>query len=122
MELNELEKLRDCNELDLLHKIIEVAESNKRRVEQIIRGNKTAGVDVRHSMQDVRLLAELVRESVQIRKGTKKPNMGEYKGELIPLTKLEKAIVDKMESIKKEDIYIKRAENLRKKERKERVK
>lgn len=122
MELNELEKLREFNELDLLHKIIEVAEGNKRRVEQIIRGNKTAGVDVRHSMQDVRLLAELVRESVQIRKGTKEPNVGEYKGELIPLTKLEKAIVDKKESINKEDIYIKRAENLRKKERKERIK
>ncbi len=122
MELNELENLRDFNELDLLHKIIEVAESNKRRVEQIIRGNKTAGVDVRHSMQDVRLLAELVRESVQVRKGTKNPNVGEYKGELIPLTKLEKAIVDKKDSIKKEEIYIKRAENLRKKERKERIK
>jgi len=122
MELNELEELREYNELDLLHKIIEVAESNKKRVEQILRGNKTAGVDVRHSMQDVRLLAELIRESIQFNKGTKSPDIGDYKGESISLTKLEKAIVDKKESIKKEDIYIKRAENLRKKARKERIK
>jgi len=122
MELNELEELRECNELDLLHKMIEVAESNKRRVEQILRGNKTAGVDVRHSMQDVRLLAELIRESIQMKKGTKTPDIGEYKGELITLTKLEKAIIDKRDSIKKEDVYAKRAENLRKKERKEKIK
>jgi hypothetical protein len=122
MELNELEELREYNELDLLHKIIEISEKSKKRVEQNLRGNKTAGVDVRHSMQDVRLLAEIVRETVQINKGTKKPAIGEYKGEVITLTKLEKAIVDKKESIKKEDVYIKRAENLRKKKRKERVK
>ena len=121
MELNELEELRGYSELDLLHKIIEVAQSNTKRTEQFLKGNKTAGVDIRHSMQDVRLLAELIRESVQIKKGTKKPDMGDYKGEFIELTKLEKAIVDKKESIKKEEIYIKRAENLRKKKRRERI-
>lgn len=121
MELKELEELREYNELDLLHKIIEIAEKSKKRVEQNLRGNKTAGVDVRHSMQDVRLLAEIVRETVQMRKGTKQPSIGDYKGEVISLTKLEKAIVDKSESIKKEDVYIKRAENLRKKKRKEKI-
>lgn len=118
MELNELEALRDCNELDLLHKIVEVAEGNTKRAEQFLKGNKTAGVDVRHSMQDIRLLAELIRESIQIKKGTKKPDIKEYKGELITFTKLEKAIVDKKESIKKEELYIRRAENLKKKKRK----
>ena len=122
MELKELEALRECNELDLLYKIIEVAQSNVKRTEQFLKGNKTAGVDVRHSMQDVRLIAEFIRESIQIKKGTKSPEIGEYKGEVIALTKLEKAIVDKKESIKKEEVYIKRAENLRKKKRKERVK
>jgi hypothetical protein len=121
MELNELEKLREYNELDLLHKIIEVAEKSKKRVEQNLRGNKTAGVDVRHSMQDVRLLAEIVRETVQMRKGTKQLDIGDYKGEVISLTKLEKAIVDKKESIRKEEAYIKRAENLRKEKRKEKI-
>lgn len=122
MEINELEQLRKYSELDFIYKIIEVAESNKKRVEQFLKGNGTAGVDVRHSMQDIRLLAELVRESIQTKKGTKLLDVGDYKGESIPLTRLEKAIIDKKISLEKEDIYIKRVENFRKKERKERVK
>ena len=122
MEIKELEQLRDCSELDLLYKIIEVAESNAKRAEQFLRGNGTAGVDVRHSMQDIRLLAELIRESIQMKKGTKEPDVSEYKGELIPMTKLEKAIVDKKISDEKNEVYTKRVENFRKKTRKERVK
>jgi hypothetical protein len=121
MEINELEELRDFSELDLLYKIIDVAEGNKKRTEQFLRGNGTAGVDVRQSMQDIRLLAELIRESIQMKKGTKKPAIGEYKGELITLTKLEKAIVDKKISLEKEEVFIKRAENLRRKKKKENV-
>jgi hypothetical protein len=122
MEINELEKLRDCSELDLLYKIIEVAESKKKRAEQFLRGNGTAGTDIRHSMQDIRLLAELIRESIQIKKGTKKVVMGEYKEELIELTKLEKAIVDKKQSAEKEEVYIKRVENFQKSKKKEKIK
>ena len=122
MELNELEALRGYNELDLLHKLIEIAQENKKRTEQFLKGNKTAGVDVRHSMQDVRLLAEFIREAIQVKKGTKQPDAGDYKGELIPLTKLEKAIVDKKESMEKEDVFIKRAENLRKNRKKQKIK
>jgi len=122
MEINELEELRDYSELDLLYKIIEVAESNKKRAEQFLRGNGTAGVDVRQSMQDIRLLAELIRESIQTKKGTKAVDVGDYKGETIPLTKLEKAIVDKKISIEKEEVFIKRAENLRRKKKKENIK
>lgn len=121
MELNDLEELRGYNELDMLHKLIDVAQENMRRTEQFLKGNKTAGVDVRHSMQDVRLLAEFIRESIQVKKGTKQPDVGEYKGEIIPLTKLEKAIVDKKESIQKEEIFIKRVENLRKNKRRQRI-
>lgn len=121
MEINELKELREFSELDLLYKIIDVAESNKKRTEQFLRGNGTAGVDVRQSMQDIRLLAELIRESIQMKKGTKKPAIGEYKGELITLTKLEKAIVDKKISLEKEEVFIKRAENLRRKKKKENV-
>jgi hypothetical protein len=115
MELNELEELRNFNELDLLYKIIEISENCKKRTEQIIKGNKTAGVEIRHSMQDVRLLAELIRESVQIRNGAKNPDVGNYKGELVQLSKLEKAIIDKKESISKEEKNIeKRIKNLKK--------
>ena len=121
MEINELEELREYSELDLLYKIIEVAESNKKRTEQFLRGNGTAGVDVRQSMQDIRLLAELIRESIQMSKGKKKPVIGEYKGEVITLTKLEKAIIDKKISLEKEEVFIKRAENLRRNKKKENV-
>jgi hypothetical protein len=121
MELNELEELREYSELDLLYKLIEVAKSNTKRAEQFLKGNKTAGVDVRHSMQDVRLIAEFIRESIQVKKFAKEPEIGDYKGEMIPLTKLEKAIVDKKESIQKEEVYIKRAENLRIKKKREKV-
>jgi len=121
MEIKELEELRECSELDLLYKLIEVAEGNKKRVEQFLRGNGTAGVDVRHSMQDIRMLAELIRESIQIKKLKKEPDIREYKGELIPMTKLEKAIVDKKESIEKEEIYINRVANFRKSKRKEKI-
>lgn len=121
MELNELEELREYSELDLLYKLIEIAKGATKRTEQFLKGNKTAGVDVRHSMQDVRLLAEFIRESIQMKKGTKQPDSGNYKGKKIPLTKLEKAIIDKRESIDKEEIFIKRAENLRIKKKKEKV-
>lgn len=121
MELSELEELRDYNELDLLYKLIEIAKDNVKRAEQFLKGNKTAGVDVRHSMQDVRLLAEFIRESIQVKKGTKQTNIGEYKGELISLTKLEKAIVDKRESAEKEEIFINRAKNLRAIKKRERI-
>jgi hypothetical protein len=121
MELNELEELRNYNELDLLYKLIEIANDTTKRTEQFLKGNKTAGVDVRHSMQDVRMIAEFIREAIQVKKGTKQPPVGSYKGEIIPLTKLEKAIVDKKESNEKEEVFIKRAENLRIKKRRERV-
>lgn len=121
MELNELEELREYNELDLLYKLIEVAKSNINRTEQFLKGNKTAGVDVRHSMQDVRLIAEFIRESIQIQKFIKKPIAGKYKGEEIILTKLEKKIVDKKEKLQKEELYIKRAENLRIQKRREKT-
>ena len=117
MEMNELEELRNFNELDLLYKIIDVAEDSKKRTEKVVKGNETAGVDVRHSMQDIRLLAEIIRESIQSKKGRKKPKTGEYKGREITLSKLEKAIVDKEDSEKKADVFANRAVNLRKKEK-----
>lgn len=110
MELREIESLKDFNELDLLYKIIDIAESIKVRTELVVVGNKTAGTDVRHSMQDIRLIAELIREAVQIRKGTQQPKL------------LDRAIFEKKESIRKEEEGISRAENLRKKIKAEKIK
>ena len=65
MELKELNELKNYNELDLLHKLIEKAEGIKKRTEQILKGNKSAGVDVRKAMQDIRMLSEIIRDKVQ---------------------------------------------------------
>lgn len=117
MEISELEELRDFSELDFLYKIIDIAEGKKKRVEQFMKGNKAAGTDVRQSMQDIRFLAELIRESIQINKGIKKVRVGNYKGSSIELNKIEKAIVDKKINLEKEERYIVRIENLRKEKR-----
>ena len=68
MELKELEELKEFNELDLLYRLIEKAESEKKRTEQILKGNKTAGVNVRKTLQDIRLLSEIIRDFIQRRK------------------------------------------------------
>lgn len=117
MEISELEELRNFSELDFLYKIIDIAEGKKKRLEQFMKGNKAAGTDVRQSMQDIRFLAELIRESIQINKGIKKVRVGNYKGSSIELNKIEKAIVDKKINLEKEERYIVRIENLRKEKR-----
>ena len=68
MKLKELEELKGFNELDVLYKLIEKAEGIKKRTEKLVKGNKTAGVDVRKSMQEIRLLSEIIRDKVQVRK------------------------------------------------------
>ncbi len=114
MELNELEELKKMNELDLLYKIIDVANSTKKRTEQVLKGNNVAGSKVRAKMQDIRLLAEQIRTKVQIRKGLgdKKIN---FKGYVIDDTPVDKAIILKIKSIEKEDLRIKALEEERKK-------
>lgn len=68
MELKELEELYKFNELDLLYKVIDKAESIKKRTEKILKGNKSAGVDVRKTLQDIRILSEIIRDQIQRRK------------------------------------------------------
>jgi len=69
MNLEELNGLADLNELDLLYKLIEVAGSNKKDTEKVLRGEKAAGIRVRDSLQDVKMLCEIIRDKIQIRKG-----------------------------------------------------
>jgi len=71
MELDELRKLIDLNELDLLYELTSIIESNKKDVERILRGQKEAGIRVRESMQDVKLLCEIIRDKIQVRKKAK---------------------------------------------------
>lgn len=68
MDLKELKELNECNELDMLLRLIKKADNAKKRTEKMLGGNKSAGVDVRKIMQDIRLLSEIIRDEVQRRK------------------------------------------------------
>ena len=72
MELDELNSLTELNELDLLYKLIEIAQSNKVDAEKVLKGEKKPGARVRKSMQDIRLLCEVIRDKIQIRIGKDK--------------------------------------------------
>ena len=104
MDLKELEELRGFNELDLLYRLIEKSDAMKKRTEQVLRGNKSAGVDVRKNMQDIRLLSEIIRDLVQRRKfkKAKKEN-----------SRLDKAIVTETKRLLREEARIKKLEEKR---------
>ncbi len=104
MKLKELESLKECNELDLLYKIIDIANASKKRTEEVLGGNKQAGVDVRKSLQDIKIISEIIRDMIQIRK---KKKSGDKKN------KLTKAIVREKDRIKKEEEKINRLEKIR---------
>jgi hypothetical protein len=69
MELEELRGLANLNELDLLYKLIETAQNNKKDTEKVLKGEKAAGIRVRDNLQDVKMLCEIIRDKIQIRKG-----------------------------------------------------
>jgi hypothetical protein len=72
MELEELKELEELTELDLLHKLIAISQGQKKEVEECLKENKEAGTRVRGVMQDIKLIAELIRDKVQERKGISK--------------------------------------------------
>jgi hypothetical protein len=99
-----LEELKEFNELDMLDKLIEKAEGIKKRTEQILRGNKSAGVDVRKTMQDIRLLSEIIRDEVQRRKFPDLP---------LEESRLSKAIEAETKRVAREEARIKKLEERR---------
>jgi hypothetical protein len=100
MELDELQNLNQLNELDLLYKIIDFANANKGDVERVLKGEKSAGIRVRHKMQDIKLLCEIIRDKIQLRKGLE---WGEKR-----VFALDKAIKDCIEKEEKEKEYIRK--------------
>lgn len=104
MELKELEELKNFNELDLLYKLIEKAEGVKKRTEKLLKENKSAGVDIRKVMQDIRLLSEIIRDKIQVRKFKNTPENN---------TKLFKAIESEKKRLLREEIRIKKLEEKR---------
>ena len=109
MDLHKLEELSECNELDVLYKIIDIAQDIRPRVEKVLHNNREAGVDVRKAMQDIRILATIMRDQVQIRYKEKRGR--EQKQE----SALYKAIMAEKNRIKKLDEKIERLEEKRKK-------
>ena len=104
MELKELEELKGFNELDLLFRLIEKVDGVKKRTEQVVKNNKSAGVDVRKAMQDIRLISEIIRDQVQNRKfNTQKEEN----------SKLFKAIEAEKKRIAREEARIKKLEQNR---------
>lgn len=92
MELEELEELRYLNELDLLIKMLDIAEEAQDDAERVVKNNKQAGTRLRKKMQDVRLISEVIRNRIQNRKETGS-NLKD---------RLEKAIQEEKNRIEKE--------------------
>jgi len=72
MNLEELENLRNLNELDLLYLITKISQDSYDDAESVIRQKrwKVPGVRLRTQMQDIKLIAGIIRDNVQIRKST----------------------------------------------------
>jgi len=64
MELEQLEDLRNSNELDLVYKIIDISEDCRKDAESFVKGKKAPGIRTRQKMNDVKFLATLIREKV----------------------------------------------------------
>lgn len=108
MDLSELEELKTYSELDLLYKIIEVAEGAKKRTELVLHNNHAAGVDVRKTLQDIRLLSLIMRDQIQ-RRDRKRRNKPVSKS-----SALDNAIKAENARLKKEDERIRKLEEKRK--------
>lgn len=71
MDLDELNEIKNLNELDLLYKIVDVIEAAKKDTERVLKGEKIPGIRVRSKLQDAKLLCEIIRDKIQMRKGSK---------------------------------------------------
>jgi len=73
MNLEELENLKNLNELDLLYEIRKMAQDNYEDAEVVLKQRrwKTSGIRLRDKMQDIKLITEIIRDKIQLRKGVK---------------------------------------------------
>ena len=94
LDIDELLELNELNELDILYKLIELTNSLTSDMEKVVRGVKVSGLRIRHRLQDVILLSEVIRDKIQIRRGA---DWGKKR-----VFVLDKAIKKENERIKKE--------------------
>ena len=57
--------MEEQNVLDLLVEIQQIAATSEVDAEKVIKGNKTAGIRLRKTMQQIKSLAQEVRDVVQ---------------------------------------------------------
>ena len=103
MELEKLKELQNLNELDLLFEIIDYSNECKKDTERAIKGQKASAVRVRQKMQDIKLIADIIREKIQEKRGIIKEEKA-----------LDKAIQHAKNQLEKDKkIFAKKAERLR---------
>jgi hypothetical protein len=102
MTIEELEGLRELNEMDLLMLMAQICSDSENMddAEKVVKGIRStyAGRRLREKMMDIKLLADIIRDKVQIRSGAKWGDKRKFA--------LDKAIEKKIESLKKEDEQI----------------
>lgn len=105
MEIYELKQMKDFNELDMLYKIIELANSIKKDTEKVLKGEKAASIRVRSKLQDIKTICDITRDKIQIRRGKKITKEG--------ASSFEKAILKAEDRELKENIRIKNSRDKR---------
>lgn len=71
--------MEEKNVLDLLIEIQKIAADAETDAEKVIKGNKTAGIRLRKVMQEVKALAQEVRDGVQESKREKEETKNSLK-------------------------------------------
>lgn len=102
MKIKELEELKECNELDILYKIINKAEKLESRTEDSAVGNKRAGIEVRKQLVDIRTLINIMRDVI-----SSKNKPGDR------VSALDKAIQAQLDKDKKAKAYLQKLEEKR---------
>lgn len=96
MDLQGLERLKELNEMDLLNEITKISQANIEDAEVVVKEKrwKASGVRLRDSMQDIKLITEIIRDKIQIRKGAEWGTKRKFA--------LDKAIEEEKKRIEKE--------------------
>ena len=102
MKIKELEALKECNELDILYKIINKAEKLESRTEESVVGNKAAGIEVRKRLSDMRILISIMRDIITTRNNPS-----------TRMSVLDKEINNRRAKDKKEEEYLQKLEKKR---------
>ena len=127
LRVEDFEKMLEYNEVDLARKIREVDKKSETIADKILRGNKTALVDLRKLMNDNINLSLIMRDMIAVRQG----NMTENTALISTLERARKSLeIDKRkERVGRANEYVKEkirqarlAEQIRKDELKQKIK